>query len=90
MTELCTMTIYNYAQLGKEEKEELLRNKALLMEHYTDGQATVYVYFLDGFFVEVRLRDGKITENIPYKRGYRIDKTDVNCERNQNNCRLAA
>ena len=68
------MTIYDYAKLSEGEKEELLKNQALFVEQYTDGDVLIQIYFLNGFFVEVTIKKGKVTDNIPYKRGYKINK----------------
>ena len=74
--ELCTMmTIYDYAKLSEGEKEELLKNQALFVDQYNDGDVLIQIYFLNGFFIEVTIRNGKVTDNIPYQRGYKINKS---------------
>lgn len=76
MDELCTMmTIYDYAKLSEGEKEELLKNQALFVDQYNDGDVLIQIYFLNGFFIEVTIRNGKITDHIPYQRGYKINKS---------------
>lgn len=75
MDELCTMmTIYDYAKLSTEEKEELLKNQALFVDQYNEDDVLIQIYFLNGFFVEVTIKSGKVTDNIPYKRGYKMKK----------------
>jgi hypothetical protein len=77
MNELCTMmTIYDYAKLSAEEKEELLKNQALFVDQYNEGDVLIQIYFLNGFFVEVTIKNGKVTDNIPYQRGYKMT-TDI-------------
>jgi len=71
------MTIYDYAKLGEEAKELLLKTNALLFDHYMEDQDTIYVYFLDSFFVEVTVRNEKVIFNLPYKRGYCISKSQL-------------
>jgi len=68
------MTIYDYIKLSEKDKENVLKNEALYLEFYAEEDALVYVYFLNGFFVEVTMKNGIITDNIPYKRGYKFDK----------------
>ena len=76
MTELCTMiTIYDYAKLSAEEKEELLKTQALFVDQYNDDEVLIQIYFLNDFFIEVTIKDGKVTDNIPYQRGYKT--TDI-------------
>ena len=75
MNDLCTMmTIYDYAKLSEGKKEELLKNQALLVDQYNEEDVLLQIYFLNGFFVEVTIKDGKVTDNIPYQRGYKINK----------------
>jgi hypothetical protein len=75
ITELYTMmTIYDYAKFSEGEKEELLKNQALFVDQYNDNEVLIQIYFLNGFFVEVTIKDGKVTDNIPYQRGYKITK----------------
>lgn len=68
------MNIYDYIKLSDKEKEMILKNEALYMEFYAEEDSLVYVYFLNGFFVEVTMKNGKIVDNIPYKRGYKFNK----------------
>jgi hypothetical protein len=69
------MTIYDYAKLSEGQKEELLKNQALFIEQYNDDDVLIQVYFLNGFFVEVSIKNGKVSDYIPYQRGYKIHKT---------------
>jgi len=67
------MTIYEYAKLSNSEKINMLKGTALFIDQYnTDSK--IYVYFLNGFFVEVTEKAGKVTDIIPYKRGYKQNK----------------
>ncbi len=75
ITELCIMkTIYDFIKLNEKEKEELLKTTALFVEQYTDEHKNIQVYFLNDFFVEVTIENQKVTDMIPYQRGYKIDK----------------
>lgn len=71
------MNIYEYAKLSKGEKEQLLNNDALFLEQYNDSESTIHVYYLNGFFVEVTVKEGKIIDNIPYKSGYKLNKNEI-------------
>lgn len=68
------MTIYDYAKLSVSEKIKLIKGTALFIDQYNSDTIT-YVYFLNGFFVEVTEKAGKIVDVIPYKRGYSKNKT---------------
>ncbi len=67
------ITIYDYAKLSTTEKMKLIKGTALFIDQY-NADCIVYVYFLNGFFIEVTEKDGKIAEIIPYKRGYGKNK----------------
>lgn len=67
-------TIYDFIKLNEKEKEELLKTTALFVEQYTDEHKNIQVYFLNDFFVEVTIENQKVTDMIPYQRGYKIDK----------------
>jgi hypothetical protein len=71
------MTIYDYIKLSEREKESVLKNDALYLEFYAEDDTLVYVYFLNSFFVEVTMREGKIVDNIPYKRGYKFNRREM-------------
>lgn len=64
------LTIYDYAKLSNSEKINLIKGTALFIDQYS-SDCTVYVYFLNGFFIEVTEKAGKIVDIIPYKRGYK-------------------
>jgi len=72
------MTIYDYAKLSEETKELLLKTSALLFDQYEEDRDFIYVYFLDSFFVEVTIRDEQVIFNLPYKRGYSFNKSQLN------------
>ncbi|MBA2611063.1 MAG: hypothetical protein H0U95_03765 [Bacteroidetes bacterium] len=60
------MTIYEYARLSTEQKKAVLKNEAILLEHFAANGNTVYVYFLNNFFIEIVTKNGKIIDNIPF------------------------
>ena len=68
------ITIFDYARLIETEKMMLIKKSALFLENYYDSGVTVYVYFLNDFFIEITEKNGKIVDNIPYKRGYRVNE----------------
>jgi len=68
--------IHEYAKLSMEEKESLIMEEAVFLERYIDNENTICVYYLDDFFIEVIIKDGKTISNFPYKRGYRLDKKE--------------
>ena len=71
------MNIYDYAKLPGAEKELLLREEGLFLEKYSDGNNIVFVYYLDGFFIELTTKEGNIIDLIPFKRGYKLNKTKL-------------
>jgi len=71
------MTIIEYAKLKPSEKETILRNESLLIDQYKIGKLEVLVYFFNGFFIEVTIQEGKIIDNLPYARGFKLDKKNI-------------
>lgn len=65
-------TVFEYAKLNKEEKHELLIKEAFFLEHYYDNGNTIYVYYLNGYFIELTTKNGVILYNLPFKRGYKL------------------
>lgn len=77
-------TIFDYAKLNLEEKKKVLSNEATLLERYQYKEDTIYIYHLNGFFVELIIRNGIVTDNIPYKRGFRFDKKNIHAIQKRN------
>ena len=71
------MNIYEYAKLQQAEKVELLKEDGLFLEKFQDNDHTVFMYYLEEFFVELIIKDGKIVDIIPYKKGYKLNKTKL-------------
>lgn len=71
------MEIYEFIRLSKAKRKLLLKQEGLLLEKYEDGKTTVYVYYLDGFFVEETYNKEKLIDSIPYKRGYKLNKQEL-------------
>ena len=71
------MNIHEYARLSPKEKEELIKNYALFIENYNDKENNISVYYLNGFFIEVTMKDRKMIDIIPYKRGYSTIKNNI-------------
>ena len=67
-------SFFRFNRLSQTEKVELLKKTGILMDTDEDGDNTVKLYFLYGFFVEMILcRHSKaLIELIPYKNGYRV------------------
>lgn len=71
------MTLYDYAKLPEAEKERLLKEEGLFLEKFADKDQMVFVYYLEGFFVELTTKEGKMLDILPYKRGYRLNKAKL-------------
>ena len=71
------MTIYEYARLSEKEKGEVVKTQALFLEHYNNEGTIIYVYFLNGYFIEVTTKEGKTIDNLPYKRGHKFNKRNI-------------
>lgn len=84
------MTIYDYARLTENEKEILLQEQALFLEQYKEDENEIQVYFLNGFFVEVTLKNEKVIYNLPYRRGHKINKRILHEAQKRNAFDLAA
>ena len=65
-------TLFEYAKLSKAEKHALLIKEALFLEHYYDNGNTIYVYFLNDFFIELITKNSEVIYILPFKRGYKI------------------
>ena len=66
------MTIQQFIKLSFEEKSELICEEGNLIDSYEWNQTSVKVFALHEFYVEVLAdtNEGKITDIIPYKRGF--------------------
>ena len=71
------MNIVEYSRLSPNEKEEMLKNYSLLLESYNDKQAVIYIYYLNGFFVEVTEKKDHVIDYLPFQRGYCTRKRNV-------------
>lgn len=78
------MTIYDYAKLSTEEKEVVVKTEALFLEDYIENGKIIYVYYLDGFFIEVTKVNNRIIDSIPYIRGYKINKKNLHAIEKRN------
>jgi len=68
------MTIVEYTKLSEEKKVNAVMLWAILIDNYTEGEKETRVYFMDGFFIEISVENGKVVENLPYKRGFKVNK----------------
>ncbi len=71
------MTIFDYAKRTKMEKALILRQEAKFIDEYTDNNGErIFVYYLNGFFIEAITNVGVIIDVVPYKRGYKVNKDE--------------
>jgi hypothetical protein len=61
------MNIFHFAKLSRADKEAVLRNHALFIEQYHDGEKLIALYFYNSFFIEAVIIDGTIAYWIPYQ-----------------------
>jgi hypothetical protein len=66
------MTIYDYAQLSEEKKQELVEREGVFIETYEERGNTVTAYYLRGIFVEITKKNNEVIYNLPYQRGFKI------------------
>jgi hypothetical protein len=52
-----------------EEKASALKDGVIYLDQYTDDGKVIFVYFVQGFFMEVITDVGTIIDVIPYLRG---------------------
>ena len=72
------MTIFEYAKRNKLERALILRKQAQFIDEYTDSTGErIFVYYLNGFFIEAITNVGVIIDVLPYKRGYKADKKEL-------------
>lgn len=72
------MTIFEYAKRNKLEKALILRKQAHFIDEYTDSTGErIFVYYLNGFFIEAITNVGVIIDVLPYKRGYKVNKEEL-------------
>jgi hypothetical protein len=62
------MTIKQYMEKSKLQQAVILRENAVYLDQYTDDGKTVFVYYLNGFFIEAVTKVGVIIDVIPYQR----------------------
>jgi hypothetical protein len=59
------------------EKALILRKEAKFIDEYTDNNGErIFVYYLNGFFIEAVTNVGVIIDVVPYKRGYKVNKDE--------------
>lgn len=68
--------MYEFARLDAFKQSLALKEEGLFLEKYKDGEYTIYVYYLDGFFVEATFKEKQLIDLIPFKRGYKLNKQD--------------
>ena len=70
------MDIFEFAKLKQEKKEEILHTQAMLLECFTDKDKHFTIYYMPSFFIEVstNVRTKNISDIIPYRRGYKVEK----------------
>lgn len=70
------MSIYEFIRLSLEERAENVLDRGVYLESFTSGDSATSLYLLDGFFVEAEIcvKETRITDFIPFKQGYRLEK----------------
>lgn len=73
------MTIQEFTKLSFAEKTEILKNEAKLIDQYMDNDHLIHNYQYSNFFVEatINLETETITEIIPFKRGFLLDRSYI-------------
>jgi hypothetical protein len=71
------MEMYEYTKLNSNEQKRILKEEGLFLEKYQDGENTIFVYYLDDFFVEVTFKGNLYIDTLPFKRGYKLNKQDL-------------
>jgi hypothetical protein len=70
------MSIYDFIKLSLEERAELVLERGVFLDSFASGVNATSLYLLDGFFVEAEIcvKEARITDFIPFKQGYRLEK----------------
>lgn len=70
------MQIYEFLALNINDKADLVWQNGKFIDKYADLTYSVNLYFLFNFFVEVSysVKENKITDITPFKKGFRLDK----------------
>ena len=71
------MNIVEYSKLSLNGKEEMLKHHSLLLESYTDKEAIIYIYYMNGFFIEVTVKEGRVVDYLPFQRGFCTRKNNI-------------
>lgn len=73
------MTINEFAKLNFIEKMALIEQKAVLIDSYPINEQHIKTYYLNDFFLEViaGIESQYITDIIPYKRGFKVNKENA-------------
>jgi hypothetical protein len=78
------MEMYKYTRLSKTGKKQMLKEEGCFLEKYADGNNTVFVYYLNGFFVEEVYNGQELIDSIPFKRGYKLNKQNLHAIEKRN------
>jgi hypothetical protein len=68
------MTIYTFAKLNMNEREEMIQKQGVFLESWIDNDNLINLFYVDGFFVEIALNPlrNEPVSIIPFKRGYNV------------------
>jgi len=66
------MNLFEYARLREHEKQVVLIQHGILIEGYTEKGLIINLYRLFDFFVEIKVKEGTVIDNLPFKRGFKV------------------
>lgn len=73
------MNIHEFTRLSFDEKIDILKTMAALIDQYIDNGSLIHNYQFNNFFVEatIDLDTEDIVEIIPFKRGFLLDRSYI-------------
>ena len=65
-----------FVKMNTVERSQILAERATWLDEDYEEEKIINLYFMDGFFVEETYssKEKEITDIIPYKRGYKIER----------------
>lgn len=75
MAKLDLVEFYNFMKFSLNDRLALLQNQAVMIDQYSDKEALVKLWVLNGFFVEeIIYKNGNNSELLPFKQGYKLQR----------------
>ena len=69
------MKVIEFLKMSKVERAQIVSDKGIFIDGYTDKGEGIEVYYYDGFFVEITFTvNGQIIEVLPFVNGYKKGK----------------